>query len=202
MGFQHLNSDSGPRPISTRPPAVVSTPSDWANQTLHFTPDPQQSEILDSPATRVLLCCTRQWGKSTVTAIRALHYALHHPNALILCVSPVKRQSALFLTKARHFLKILNIPSRTDPRDSLSLLLPNGSALIGLPAIEANTRGFSAVDFLILDEAARIPDSAYHAIRPFLATTNGLLWMLSTPHGESGFFYDEWHKHAEHWTRL
>ncbi len=57
-----------------------------------------------------------------------------------------------------------------DPRAPLSLLRPNGSALIGLPAGEANIRGFDSVSFLILDEAAKIPDEVYAAARPTRAT--------------------------------
>lgn len=202
---RHLRLD--PQPGSDAP---IPPPSLWARDALAFLPDPDQASILDCPAPRVLLCCTRQWGKSTVTAIRALHHAWFHPGSLIVCIAPVARQAGLFLQKVRHFLRArLGVAPRRDPRSgpgaSPSLLLPNGSALLGLPATEATTRGLSAVDFLILDEAARIPDAAYHAVRPFLATTSGRLWLLSTPNGQAGFFYDEWHDPADPqsgWTRL
>ena len=51
--------------------------------------------------------------------------------------------------------------------------------------------GFTA-HFLIMDEAAAIPDEVYSAATPMLAATNGNLWLLSTPQGPRGFFYDEW----------
>lgn len=202
LSRRHLFRGPAPAPGSPAP-----APSLWARDALGFQPDPRQAEILDCPSPRVLLCCSRQWGKSTVTAIRALHHAWFHPGSLIVCVAPISRQSALFVQKVRHFLTTsLGVTPRRDPRagrgDVPSLLLPNGSALLGLPATEATTRGLSAVDFLILDEAARIPDPAYHAVRPFLATTSGLLWLLSTPRGQAGFFHDEWHDAAAGWTRL
>ena len=52
-------------------------------------------------------------------------------------------------------------------------------------------RGFTA-NFLIVDEAARVPDEVYAAATPMLAATNGALWILSTPRGRKGFFYEEW----------
>ena len=60
-----------------------------------------------------------------------------------------------------------------------------------MPAHPDRVRGFTA-DFLILDEAARISDDVYAAATPMLATTKGDLWLLSTPRGRSGFFYEEW----------
>ena len=43
-----------------------------------------------------------------------------------------------------------------------------------------------------MDEAAAISDDVYSAATPMLAATNGALWLLSTPQGPRGFFYDEW----------
>src|SRR5215831_4597380 len=51
-------------------------------------PDPWQAHCLTSPAQRLLLLCTRQAGKSTVTAVMALHTALYQPGSLILMLSP------------------------------------------------------------------------------------------------------------------
>ncbi len=66
-----------------------------------------------------------------------------------------------------------------------------GFGIRPLPAHRDRVRGFTA-DFLILDEAACISDEVYSAATPMLAATNGALWLLSTPQGPQGFFYDEW----------
>ncbi len=182
-------------------PAAVPPPSLWAAQALNFHLDPLQNQILDSSSSHLILCCSRQWGKSTVTAIRTLHHAWFNPGSLILCLAPGARQSGLFLKKAEHFLRILKAPVRKDPLHPLSLVLPNGSRLIALPGDGDTIRGFSAVGFLVLDEAALIPDSLYHAARPFLAVSGGPLWLLSTPAGQSGFFFEEWTR-GRHWTRF
>ena len=46
------------------------------------------------------LNCTRQWGKSTVTAAKAIHQAQHEAGSLTLVVSPSARQSGEFVRKA------------------------------------------------------------------------------------------------------
>lgn len=181
------------RVCEERPPSV------WAREEFGFAADAGQAEVLDTKARQVLLCCTRQWGKSTVTALRALHFAAHQAGSTTLCVAPAKRQSALFLEKVRRFLKGA---AARDPREPLSLRLENGSSIIGLPAREATIRGFDNVAFLILDEAAMIPDEVYTVTRPMRALSNGLLWLLSTPHGQSGFFHDAWHDRAADWARF
>ena len=62
---------------------------------------------------------------------------------------------------------------------------------MGLPGAEATVRGFSAVSLLLIDEAARVPDDLYKSLRPMLAVGHGELWLMSTPFGKRGFFYEE-----------
>jgi hypothetical protein len=70
--------------------------------------------------------------------------------------------------------------------------LTNGSRIEALPGTEKTIRGFSGVDLLILDEAARVDDELYFAVRPMLAVSGGALLMLSTPYGKRGVFFEEW----------
>jgi hypothetical protein len=44
------------------------------------------------------------------------------------------------------------------------------------------------------------PISFYNSLRPTLATTNGAIWLLSTPQGRRGFFYDSWESNS--WTKF
>ena len=63
-------------------------------------------------------------------------------------------------------------------------------------------RGFSGVRLLVVDEAARVPDEVYKALRPMLAASGGDLWLLSTPWGKQGFFYETWAKGSDEWERI
>jgi hypothetical protein len=65
----------------------------FARERLGFAPDAQQEELLRTGSKRVLLNCTRQWGKSTVAAVRAVHRAWYSPGSMVLVVSPGLRQS-------------------------------------------------------------------------------------------------------------
>jgi hypothetical protein len=176
--------------------------SEWAAAYLGFQADAVQAAVLDSVERKVVICCSRQWGKTTVTALRALHFGLSHPESLTVCVAASGRQSSIFLECVQGFLRRLGIPWRRDRREPLSVVLPNGASLVGLPTSSRTIRGFGGVSFLILDEAAYVPDEVYQAARPFRATTNGLFWVMSTPNGQAGFFYDLCHQPDSGWRRF
>jgi len=174
---------------------------EFARVRLGFEADERQAEVLRSKANRGILNCSRQWGKSTVTAAKAVHRAYTQPKSLVLVASVCLRQSGEFLRKAEEMIGLLGIRPRRDGYNELSLLLPNGSRIIALPGDEANIRGFSKASLVIIDEAARVSDGMYRALRPMLAVGKGDLWLISTPWGRSGFFYDEWAHGGDVWTR-
>jgi hypothetical protein len=173
----------------------------FARTRLGFSPDPLQMQVLDSEVHRGLLNCTRQWGKSTITALKAVHCAYMAPETLVLVVTPSERQSGEFLRKASAFVRKLGERTRGDGDNEVSLMLQNGSRIVGLPGKEATVRGFSSVSLMLIDEAARVPDELYKAVRPMLAVGNGDLWLMSTPYGKRGFFWEEWNQ-DQGWTRI
>ncbi len=67
--------------------------------------DDWQREFLTSDSLRVLLNCSRQSGKSTMAAVAALHTALYHPGALVLCLAPSERQSKELFAKVSDLYK-------------------------------------------------------------------------------------------------
>ena len=151
-----------------------------------------RSKSLRSDAKRGILNCTRQWGKSTIAAAKAVHRAFTREKSLVLVASPTDRQSAELVRKAAGMVATLGITPRGDGDNQTSLLFPNGSRIVGLPGMEATVRGFSAVSLLLIDEASRVEDVMYRALRPMLAVGNGDLWLMSTPNGKRGFFYECW----------
>src|SRR5215204_2860078 len=159
---------------------------------LGLGPDPWQVNLLRSASERVLLNCCRQSGKSTMTAIVALHQALYHPGSLILCLAPALRQSQELFSKIAGFYRDLGRPVSAIAERKLSLELENRSRIITLPGSEKTVRGFSGAALLVVDEAARVEDSLYYAVRPMLAISGGSLMMLSTPYGKRGAFFEEW----------
>ncbi len=174
----------------------------FARERLDFCPDLRQAALLGRRVRRGLVNCSRQWGKSTVTAAKAVHQAWFYPGSLTLMVAPTARQSAEFLRKAAGFLGRLGVRIRGDGDNESSLLLPNGSRLVGLPGNEGTIRGFSKVSLLLIDEAARVSDEMYRAVRPMLAVGDGDLLLMSTPNGRRGFFWEEWSGGGDGWERF
>jgi hypothetical protein len=197
--FLHL--DSEPPEKSLSPSDRFMTGAEFALRQLGFRPDPKQAAVLNSQAPRGILLCCRQWGKSTVSAAKAVHRAWTAAGSLVLVASPSERQSAEWLRKAEQFVQILGVKPRGDGANAQSILLPNGSRIVGLPGAEATVRGFSAVSLLLIDEAARVPGELYKSLRPMLAVAQGELWLMSTPFGKRGFFYEECSQ-GQGWERV
>jgi hypothetical protein len=165
-----------------------------------MTADAWQRRLLLDPTPRQLVLCSRQAGKSTSAAALALSVALTTPGALILLVSPSQRQSGeLFhkvLTLYRQSGKLL--AGRAE--SALRIELANGARIIALPGEEGTLRGYSSVNLLIVDEASRVPDALYLAVRPMLAVSQGRLVALTTPFGQRGWFHQAWQS-SEPWGR-
>ncbi len=168
---------------------------------LGFIPGPDQLPVFDR-VRRGILCCHRQWGKSTGIAIKALHEALCRPDSLTLIASPSLRQSGETVRKAAAFARRLGMAVRGDGQNAVSLMLPNGARIVGLPEKQDTTVGFTNVTLLVFDEAARVPDPMYYALRPVLLASDGALWLISTPQGKRGFFHREWVHGGSSWMRV
>jgi len=159
-----------------------------------IVPDAWQSDLLQSDAKQMILLCSRQSGKSTVSSILALHQAIYTANSLILLLSPSLRQSQELFRKLQDFYNALesdSLPQAVE-ESALRMELSNGSRIIALPGKEATIRGFSGVSLLIIDEASRVEDALYQSVRPMLAVSGGRIILLSTPFGKRGFFHSEW----------
>jgi hypothetical protein len=166
-----------------------------------YTPDAWQTRVLRSDAQRIILNCSRQSGKSTVTAALGLHAALYQPDSLILMVAPTLRQSQEVFKKSLAAYRVLGRPVASSAESALSLTLMNGARLIALPGDEATIRSYSGVSLLIVDEASRVPDDVYISVRPMVAVSGGRVILLSTPHGRMGFFYETWAHGGSLWHR-
>jgi hypothetical protein len=162
--------------------------------------DSWQERLLRSEAPRVLLNCARQAGKSTMAGVAALHQALTEASSLVLILAPTERQAKELFTKAAETYRALGHPVPADSYRKLGVQLANGSRIEALPGTEKTIRGFSGASLLLVDEASRVDDALYYAIRPMLAVSGGRLMMLSTPFGKRGVFFEEW-TGGEEWER-
>jgi len=169
-------------------------------RSLGIDPDPWQEQLLRSEASRMLLNCCRQSGKSTMAGIVALHKSLVAPGSLVLILAPAERQAKELFSKVAEAYHALGHAIPAESYRKLGMELTNGSRIEALPGTEKTVRGFSGVDLLVVDEASRVADELYYAVRPMLAISGGRLMLLSTPYGKRGVFFEEWSQ-GEGWER-
>ncbi len=166
-----------------------------------IVPDPWQADVLRSSASQQILLCSRQSGKSTISATLAIHTAVYVPNSLILVLSPSLRQSQELFRKMMDVYAGAGEAVKPEIENRLTLELANGSRIVSLPGREQTIRGFSGVSLLLVDEASRVDDRLYQAVRPMLAVSRGKIVLLSTPWGKRGFFFREWMDGGSGWER-
>lgn len=157
---------------------------------LHY--DKWQEEVLATKG-NICLCSGRQVGKSTVIAKDAGDFATSNKGVSILVIAAVERQAQSLFQKIKWYIED-NYPSyicKGKDKPTLSKMnLNNGSIIRCLPTGTDGhgIRGFT-IDRLYADEAAFIPEMVWEAITPMLLTTGGDIVLLSTPHGNSGYFH-------------
>ena len=93
-----------------------------------MTADAWQAKLLQAKWKRALLLCSRQAGKSQVSATLALAEALTRPRSLILLLSPSLRQSGeLFRDKLLPLWRAIGRPLMDRPATQLQLELSNST---------------------------------------------------------------------------
>src|SRR5450759_115863 len=162
-------------------------------RTLGITPDDWQRDVLRSKSNRLILCCSRQSGKSTITAILAVHHAIFNDNSMVVVISRTWPQAKELFKRMSDFYKNSEYAPKSKTDSVHRLELANGSRILALSGAQPDSaRGYSGVSLLILDEASHVVEETYDVVRPTLAVSGGKIVLLSTPHGRRGFFYDSW----------
>lgn len=157
-------------------------------------PDPWQADFLRSSSRRKLILATRQSGKSETCVLHANHVGHTEPGETILVVSPAQRISNEFVRRARQ--RYLRIEGAKLIGDAVQRIeFENGSRILALPGDnDGDTlRGLARIRLVLIDEAARVSDNLYAAVRPMLAVhPRGALIGLTTGAAKRGWFYEGW----------
>jgi Terminase large subunit, T4likevirus-type, N-terminal len=154
-------------------------------------PDAWQCEALRSTSKRQLYLASRQSGKSSTAAVKALHTAMFRPRSLALMVSPSLPQSQEIFRKCLDAYRDLGRPLGIAAESALRIELGNGSRIVSLPGSERTTVGYTA-DLVVVDEAARTPSELIEAMLPTVAVSGGAIIALTTPAGARGWLYELW----------
>lgn len=174
-------------------PAIVFREGARDEEGQPIEPAPWQEQTMRTTSRRVLILCNRQAGKSTVIGAKAAQGLIYAPGTYLI-IAPTLRQSRLLFKKVRGIYKRLAGAPRIRKDTDTEMELENGSLLVALPGDDdANIRGYSQPRAIYIDEAARVVDKVYTALRPMLAaSTTSQLIALTTPYGRRGWFFEAW----------
>lgn len=135
-----------------------------------------------------VLCCSRRWGKSMLGCALAIETAIGQPGAHIKYAAPTMKMAREIVVP--HMTALLDdCPTDLAPSFSkaeLSWSYPNGSRVLlaGCDSGNAERLRGTSMDLGIVDEAGFIDDLRYvvqSILMPQLMTTNGRIFMASTP---------------------
>jgi phage FluMu gp28-like protein len=160
----------------------------------NFTPAKYQTDLLRDESKRIVIRWSRQSGKTSTIALRAIWYALSHKKTLTLIITPSLRQSMIMSDRISDSLG--SLPHKyfrlfVKKLQRTVIQLNNNSRIIALPNNPQLLRGYTA-NQVICDEAAFFRDDKlvfYNVIYPMLATTDGILIAASTPWSKDSVFY-------------
>lgn len=130
-------------------------------------------------------------------ARKAVEYMAKHPKTPVVIVSLTEDQACIIMAMAQNYAKEYcpQLIGRGVNKSTLKSMHVNGGKMIVRPV--GNTgdgaRGFEG-GILIVDEAARMPKLFWIAAKPILLTTNGKLWLASTPFGQKGYFWEKYNE--------
>jgi phage FluMu gp28-like protein len=167
---------------------------EFARKILDFNPFPYQEKFLKDRSPLIAVCSGRQVGKTTLTAIKALHYALSKDSVRVLIVSAGLRQSMILFDRILTFIDAA-LPAKllTTQKTRTKVKFTNDSEIVALPCGRdgSTLRGYTS-NLAILDEANFIPKIIIDSvIRPTTITKpDARIIMLSTPWTRDHPFYD------------
>jgi len=158
---------------------------------INYNPYYQQQLFHESRARFRVVCAGRRFGKSLMACAEAFKLATNQPKQRGWIISPTFKLSE----EDWRILKEIspNIAIQEIKLADKKLVYRNGSEIEMKSADnEASLRG-AGLHFLIIDEASRIKEDSFHAVRPSLADKGGKAILISTPKGKN-WFYSEFMK--------
>jgi hypothetical protein len=178
-----------------------------------FTKLTDRSREPGERADEIVVIAGRRSGKSLMIAVLICFIAClcDHSGVLapgekgvVLCLAPTARQALIVLDYVVGVLEaspLLSKLIKLKTQDSIEL--SNGIVIEVRPASFRGVRGVTTVA-VVVDEGAFLfdessgsanPDSAIiDAVKPSLATTNGMLAIISSPWARRGYVYESWER--------
>ena len=157
-----------------------------------FSPTPQQQlvidKVLNTDAKYITTVSPRQAGKTMLSINMMLYFAINNPNTTTCFISPIYSQARKVMEEMYDAIKDSDIIERVN-FSQFEIKLKTGSKVLFKSAErEDSLRGYT-FDFLIIDEASYIKESAYkRAIQPTVFIKGKKVLLFSTPRGRDWFY--------------
>lgn len=146
------------------------------------------NQLIGGKGKTVVVNSSRQKGKTYLCSQLLLYFAINRPNTSNFFVSPTLKQAKnifKFIVAGLSQTGVIKSKNSTD----LIITFINGSQILFKSAEQRDAlRGYTA-DFLIIDEAAFIPDDIFYLILPWTDAKKAPMLICSTPWIKSGFFW-------------
>ena len=150
---------------------------------------PQQERALFCEARYALVEATTKSGKTVGAMAWFLEQALVHrggPGRNFWWVAPIFAQARIpFRRMKRGLPRAAYVPNDTE----LTLTLPNGSVLWFKGGDHADSLFGEDVYAAVLDEASRVREESWHAVRSTLTATRGPVRLIGNVKGRRTWFY-------------
>lgn len=160
----------------------------WSLLAPVWQPHPGQEAFLESDAKIKVLACGRRWGKTDACAAQIVLDLLRPSPTRHLVLAPTQDQAGLIFDRVLEMLAGLGeMPKlRRSPYPRLTLGPHRLTARSG--HVGRLLRGQEATS-IVVDEASYVPESLIAEVAmPMLATTDGTLTLIGTPHGRNHFW--------------
>ncbi len=161
--------------------------------TSFWTPHPGQRDFLENSAKIKVLACGRRWGKTDACAAAVVDSLFQPSPRRHVLIAPTLDQATLLFDRVEaQLLDRIGPDADEKPkvrRSPFPRLDWNGHRVIARSGhLGRSLRGNEATD-IVVDEAAYLPEALITEVAlPMLATTNGRLILISTPHGLNHFW--------------
>lgn len=147
---------------------------------------PKQKAAIYEPKRFSLIEASTKAGKTTSCIIWLIEQALHGKEGWnYWWVAPVSRQSNIAYTRMRRSLGDKTIPYLSPMR----LILPNGAIIWFLSSDNPDTLYGDDVHAMVIDEASRVKETAWYALRSVLTATGGRARIIGNVKGRRNWFF-------------
>lgn len=147
-----------------------------------------QKEVWEDAHRYLVINCGRRAGKSTISALKMLHFAAENQGSIVWYIAPTYTQAESIMWQMLRELIPVEAIEKTNEQ-KLKILLVNGSTILLKGADNPDSLRGVRIDFAVFDEVAFFSrwDESWKVIRPTLADSRARVWFISTPNGFNHF---------------